>query len=635
MARRYDHLAHRFYTLAFIMLVVTALYFGRELFIPVALAIFLTFLLAPLANRLELWGFRRVPASLMSIALAFVVILAVGGLVTDQFISLAQQLPKYEDNIRTKVQTVQEMSLSILSRARQSMEGITGGPATAPRTSPAGRVEPIPPRVQAALTEPAAAQDHRRHLPPSPDGSPAASSEQVQDMAPIPVEIVSGDHGWTSYLFSSVGALLSPLGMVVIVVVLAIFALIQRRDLRDRLISVTGMGQINVTTQAYDEVTRRISRYLLMQLVVNTCYAVPLAIGLSLFGIPGALLWGVIGLVLRFIPYVGAWTTGGIAILLSIAVFQNWWGPIGVLIFIVTLELILNNLIEPWLYSVGTGVSMMGVIFSAIFWAWLWGPVGLVLSTPILVCLTVMGRHLPQLEIFDLLFGGEVKLKPQLRLFQRVLAMDVQEAVQLADEARQSESLVQMYDRLLIPALRLVEEEKHRGQITAQREADIYETFHRVIGECAERNREERPPVAAPAGSDLMIVCLPAGDQADELVCHMLEQVLQAEGYTAETASVGYLSSEMMTEVERRGAHIVIVSALPPAAFNAARYLCKRLTRKGVDIPLLAGLWGEDIRESTVRLENCGATRVVVSLNEALREAASLAAKLAAAKGRS
>lgn len=621
-------------------IIVAGLYLGRDLLIPIAFSIFLSFLLAPLATRLERLGLGKIPGSLMSVALAFAVMVGFGFLITDQIISLADQLPKYEGNIRAKVKSVQETSAGFMSRSAQSIHGFTAPLSeSAPASLPGSGLE----RLSDAET---ARRLHAQQLlqPGGLAADAVTNGTPGEEIAPVPVRIVKERPEPLSYVGTYGSAVLGPLGTAGLVTVLAIFILIQRRDVRDRLITLTGRGQIFMTTQAFDDMTRRISRYLLMQLVVNTAYAIPVAVGLALFGIPNALLWGLMGLVLRFIPYVGAWFTAAVSVLLAIAVFPGWWGPLGVLIFFVVLELFINNVIEPWLYSVGTGVSVLGVILSAVFWAWVWGPVGLILATPIAVCLTVIGKYIPQLAFLDVLFGGEATLEPKLRFFQRLLAMDLAEALEIAEEYRQSGSLLALYDDIIVPALQMAEQERHRGQVDESKGSFLIRAFRDIIDQCAENDEADRakalarsesngtPTPEAAAGTaatipvsitqNVRVMCLPAGDEADELAGIMLQHLLKAQGYQVETASVESLSSELLAEVEEKEAHIVVISALPPGAMVAARYLCKRVSSRWSTIPILVGLWNAtgNVGFARERLESCGNSKVVTSYAVALTE---------------
>lgn len=637
--------AHRFYVISSIVITVAALYLARDLLIPLALAVFLTFLLAPLATRLERLGLGKIPGSLATVALAFVVIAGLGYLVTDQVIQLADRLPLYEDNIRSRMAAIQETSAHLLHRGTAPFSGfmqpadqdafedqaVSTGPALQDRSQVAAPRQGVPlPAAPGAVPEP---------QPQNSTGLAAADE-------PVPVRIVQPPENVLSYVRRSLPAVVGPLGMAGIIIVLTIFMLIQRRDLRDRLITLTGRGQVVLTTQAIDEISSRISRYLLMQLMVNGAYSIPLMVGLTLFGIPNAMLLGLMALFLRFIPYVGAWFTNALAVLLALTVFPGWWGPLGVLTFLVVLELIVNNAVEPWLYSMGTGISVLGVIFSAVFWAWIWGPVGLVLATPIAVLLTVVGRYIPQLEFLEILLGGRTTLEPKLRFVQRLLALDQQEAEEIAEEYREAHSLLGVYEELIVPALQLAEQERHSGRLDEKKEAFLDIAFREVIETCAVRDAAERagrattetpgPPPATEAAEvpwtpqNTRIICLPAGDEADELAGIMLQRLLQAEGYQAETAPVESLSSELLAEVEERSAQIVIISALPPGAMVAARYLCKRVRSRWPKIPILIGLWNAvgNVAWARERLEACGNSKVVTGYAAALTETARAAQSL-------
>jgi len=625
---------HRFHVIVLIALAVAGLYWGRELLIPIALAVFLSFLLAPLATRLERAGLGRIPGALAAVVLAFVIIIGLGFLITEQLVSLVENLPEYEGNIRAKVEELQKTSSGFLNQATRSFRGLTRplppGPATAPEPG--------------ALSSESGHTSSWRLLPPGAAGQadlPAAEKA-------VPVRIVAPEGGLLSMIGRSLPSVLDPLATAVVVVVLTIFILIQRRDTRDRLISLAGQGQILFTTEAFDEMSTRISRYLFMQLVVNTLYAVPVAVGLALFGIPNALLWGLMGLVLRFIPYVGAWFTAAVGIILAIAVFPSWWGPLGVLIFFVSLEMFINNVIEPWLYSVGTGLSVLGVMLAVVFWTWLWGPVGLILATPITVCLTVVARYVPELRFLDILLGGQTTLEPTLKLVQRLLAMDRQEAIEIAERFRRSHTLLRLFDELLIPALQYAERERHRGRVDEQRTLFLNRTFRRIVDECAAKDAAQR--AARPAGATegpttalgsaplippslartVRIVCLPAGDEADELTGRMLEHLLRAQDYQIETAAFEALSGEMLAEVQESRADLVFISALPPGALIAARYLCKRVSSRWPDIPIRVGLWNAagDVRTAREHLESCGNSKVVTNFAEALSETARVAQTL-------
>ena len=293
----------------------------------------------------------------------------------------------------------------------------------------------------------------------------------------------------------ALGSLLSPLLTAGIVVIFAIFILLQREDLRDRLISLAGEERMDVTTQALDDTAQRISRYLLMQATVNVSMGLLVALGLWLIGLPNALLWGLLAGTLRFIPYVGIWIAAAMPILLSLAIFPHGWlAPLAVLALFAGLEILVANVVEPLLYGGSTGISPLAVLVAAIFWAWLWGPLGLLLSTPLTVCLVVLGKYVPALSFLNVLLGDEPVLDPSSRFYQRLLAADQEEAEDLAEDRLESSPLVKIYDEILVPALRLAELDHHRGRLDNGRLAGMYQAVREIVENLHEREREIRPP---------------------------------------------------------------------------------------------------------------------------------------------
>ena len=266
-----------------------------------------------------------------------------------------------------------------------------------------------------------------------PAASAARLGPESSPVLPMPVEIVNGLSAQT-VAQSVLGPIISPVGTAAMVVVFVVFMLIERENLRNRIIHLIGSRQLNVATQALDDAASRVSRYLLMQLIVNSAFGFVIAVGLFFIGVPNPLVWGILATVLRFLPYIGPWIAATIPIVLASAVFQGWTRPLLVLALFIANELIANNLIEPWLYGASTGISTMGILVSAVFWTWLWGPVGLVMATPLTVCLVVMGRYVPHMSFLHTLLSDEEVLSPDARFYQRLLAMDPEEATDIAEE---------------------------------------------------------------------------------------------------------------------------------------------------------------------------------------------------------
>jgi hypothetical protein len=419
------------------------------------------------------------------------------------------------------------------------------------------------------------------------------------------------------------------LGSTGIVVVLVIFFLVRREDLRDRFIRLVGKGQVTVTTQAIEDAAARVSRYLSMQLLLNVTFGISVTIGLYLIGVPSAILWGILGAALRFIPYIGAWIAAAVPIGLSMAISTGWVPPILTVGLFGGLELFIGNVLEPWLYGKNTGVSPVAVLVAAVFWTWLWGAVGLLLATPLTVCLMVIGKYVPQLSFLDILLGNDEVFEPPKRVYQRLLAGDQEESTELIYGYLEHMPLVELYDTVLIPALAMAQTHWQRGEINEDRHKFIFQSLKETVEELGERQQEARatkeaekpnqadgdsPLEPSTNSSSLCVLCLPARDEADEIAAMMLAQLLATRGCTIEAVSVTALASEMVDLVEQRNADVVCISAMPPTASAHARYLCKRLQGRFPDAHLIVGLWNAtgDLNKAKERI-GCGATTHVVA----------------------
>jgi len=314
------------------------------------------------------------------------------------------------------------------------------------------------------------------------------------------------------------------------VVIFTVFMLIKREDLRNRLLRLAGLGQLNLMTQALDDAAGRVSRYLLMQFLVNAGFGVLFGFGLYLIGVPNPALWGAVAGILRIVPYVGTLAAATLPIALSLAVFDGWFKPLLVFLLVAGLELIIANFIEPWLYGTQVGISSLALLVTAVFWTVLWGPAGLILSTPLTVCVVVLGRYVPQLSFLHILLGDEPVLAPEAKIYQRLLAMDHLEAHAIVGEFLKGRPLVELYDSVLIPALSMAEQDRHKGAIDAVREDFLFLTVNEMIAEFSEyqpadSSSEAAPaPIANAAEAKSRILCLPAHDRADEITAAMLAQ---------------------------------------------------------------------------------------------------------------
>jgi predicted PurR-regulated permease PerM len=384
-----------FLTLA---LIAAALYFGQDVLIPLALALLISFILTPLVQRLQAMRLGRVPAALLVVVLVFGGVGALAWTMGRQLVSFAETLPRYEQNIRTKVAFLRGGSSAAVRQVQQTVEHLREDLGIAnpnPRSAPGPRVE--------------------------------GRSRGAAPAAPVPVTLVEPPETPLTVLRTTLFPLLGPLGTAGLVIIFVIFMLIQREDLRDRLLRLLGEGRLNASTQALDEAAQRVSRYLLMQSLINTGTGTAVGIGLFFIGVPNALLWGLFAGVLRFIPYVGPWVAATLPTLISLAVFPGWEKPLLTIALFLLIELVSNNVVEPLVYGSETGISTLGILVSAVFWTWLWGAVGLLMATPLTVCLVVMGRYVPQLHFLDVLLGDQPPLPLEAQIYHRLLALDAEE----------------------------------------------------------------------------------------------------------------------------------------------------------------------------------------------------------------
>ena len=385
-------------------------------------------------------------------------------------------------------------------------------------------------------------------------------------------------------------------------VLLVIFMLLRREDLRRRLIRLIGKGRISAATHAMDDAGSRVFRYLFMQLVVNVSYGIPVAIGLYFIGVPNAVLWGAFAAVLRFIPYIGPWIAAAIPVALSLAVSPSWTMPLLTIGLFVVLELLSNNVMEPWLYGSSTGVTPIALIIAAVFWTWLWGPVGLILSTPLTVCLVVMGRHVPRLSFLSVLLSDEEALTPAEDCYHRLLTVGEQDELEFVEAYLKANSLTALYDSVFIPVI-IATETDHRLELLDDEQRLLIEQSLRDIIEDlgtrpqvtskidANRAAAEDTPSRGPA-PPFRVYCLPARADRDELAGAMLTQLLQQQGFAAQNASGKLAAGELLDLVEKSDVDAACISVVSPSTVIHARYLCVKLRARFPQLKIVIGLWG-------------------------------------------
>jgi predicted PurR-regulated permease PerM len=575
--------------------VILVLYFARGLIVPFAFALTLSFLLAPAVARLESRRIPRVVAVGIIGVLAFSSVCAVGYVVARQLLDVARNLPAYRLDIQQKIASVHlpvEKSLSNAVTAVEDISGDLAGTATATNSTP---------QVSATEAQPVRVVDPNR--------------TQLQSTAELLMRF------------------LRPIGVIGVVIVFTIYLLMKREDLRHRILLLAGMGRINLMTQAIQDAAHRISQYLLFQAAVNVAYGICFGFGLFLIGVPNATLWGVLAAILRVVPYVGTATSLIVPLLVSVAISPSWWPPVLILGLFLTLELTCTNFVEPWLFSSRTGISSLALLAMAIFWALLWGWPGLILSTPLTVCIVVMGRYVPQLSFLHTLLGTDAELSAEALFYERLLAMDQREAHSVANRFLKNNSLLQLYDSVLIPALSLVEQDRHQGLLDDVRCNFFFLSIGELIAELTDYREPDSPPApeprrlqSAPKQHEFAVVCISANDQADELTSLMLGQLMERTSHQTLLLPGHSVSGEILDTLAREPNTVIFINALPPFAFSQARAICQRVRSHLPHNRIIIGLWNpvEDPDQSSeLTIERFGSgkpTVIVTSLSQAIRQ---------------
>ncbi|WP_245292467.1 AI-2E family transporter [Rhizobium sp. 9140] len=576
---------------------------GQEIFVPLALSLLLTFTLAPIVSFLRRRSVPKIAAVMIAVASAFCAIALFSVVVASQVSNLAQNIPAYQRNIVVKVQTLAQAG---------SGDGIM--------KHLSGIVERVGEEIQTRAVE--SQEDAAAAVPTSRE--------------PMPVEIVTRSNPIQT-LGNFILPLISPFATAGLVIVLVIFMLLEREDLRDRFIRLVGLNDLHRTTEALQDAGKRVGKYLLMQLVVNALYAFPITIGLWILGIPNAILWGLLTLVLRFVPYIGPVIGMILPLFLALAIAPGWSLVLWVGALFLTTELVSNNVVEPWLYGSHTGLSPLAIIISAIFWSWLWGPLGLMLSTPLTVCLVVLGRYVPQFSFLDVLLGNEPVLEPHEKLYQRLLAGDPDEATANAEDYLEDEYLVDYYEKVGMPALLLGEVDRQRGVMTDAQIERFSGSVHSFVDNLSEIADEEESEEEAlkeektgehsdAAGDDLelpdgtghSLLCIGGRGDIDDAAAAMLAQLLEIQG--ANATSIAHSITDLRMLRDSDTIDTVVFTFLNGNSKTHARNLVRRLKRMkpglrvGLFVPLANG---KDHPRMT--LEDTNADFITLTLAETVR----------------
>jgi AI-2E family transporter len=518
---------------------------------------------------------------------------------------VADDLPKYRMNIHAKIQGLHLPPESALGRAAESIKGI-----------------------EADFGEPPSSR------------SPELRSPTPASNAAVPVQVVAPQPTGLRYVSEMLKPLLQPLATAGMVLIFTVFILINQEDLRDRFLRLAGVGQLHAMTLALNDAGQRISRYLVMQFVVNASYGLCFGLGTYAIGVPNAVLWGVIAGLFRIVPYAGAMAAAAFPFILALALFHSWAPPLLVVLLFAVLDLFASNVVEPWLYGAHTGISSLALLVTTVFWTLLWGWAGLVLAVPLTVCVIVLGRYVPRIAFLHVLLGDETALSVDAQFYQRLLAMDQDDARNIAQSFLKTNSLIDLYDTVFIPALALAEQDRHKGALGETRETFVFLSTSEIVSELAVYRPQDVAPnprrlmarwrpnqakaIAAahaePVPSATRIFCLAANDRADEIAASMLAQLLERAGHGVISLPLESQFEEVLQHLPPGPQDVICISALPPFAFAQAASLCQRVRLHLPEIKVLAGIWGSDadIKTSMERFGSARPDTIVSTLAQAL-----------------
>jgi predicted PurR-regulated permease PerM len=545
-------------------LVIAALYFAREVLVPFALAVLMSFLLAPAVRLLRRLRAGRVTAVGLTVVVAFLAIFAFGAVVAEEVSLLGPHLPEYQHNIEVKLRALPKaIPLQHWADELRRVTMVWRRSETAPMTPTAS--------------------------------SPDSTATAAEPAKPLPVQIESPEVTPLQLAETVVGPLLQPLAMAGLVIVLVIFMLLEREVLRDRLLSLAG-GDLHRTTEAMNEAAQRVSRYLISQLAVNAVEGTLIGIGLAIIGLPNAALWGILTLLLRFIPYLGIVIAAIFPMALAIAVAPGWSLLVWTAVLYIGIEMIVANLVEPRLYAGTTGLSSVAVLIAAVFWTWLWGPIGLLLSTPLTACLLVLGRHVPQLHFLDVMLGSEPVLTPDESFYQRLLAGDPEEATEQAEEFAKERSIDEFAEQVAIPVLARAQADSDHGILPPERRETVKNGFARILENLFDDTVLEDPSnegdTTRPESG--FIVCLAGRNELDEAAAMLLASLLRARGHRAYVFAVDSAGALGGHRVALRDATVVCLSLISTASAARARHIVRRLRRRAPRARIIVGFWGLD-----------------------------------------
>ena len=574
---------------AYLVVILSTFAWAKEFLLPLILAILISFLLAPVVSRLERWRFPRAIAVLSVVAIVFALIGGLCSTLSLQGLDLVNSLPKYRDNIHARWAAIQR--------------------------GPPGPLNLALSNVDALIT----------------DLGKVTASGAVQQPEATKVQIVSGADSVLAIVKNSLTPVAGPIGEFAVIVVLVVFMLLERKRLRVRFLRLIGHSRVATTNLAVDEVGSKLSRFLLGQLLVNTGYALLLGLGLSLIGIPNAVLWAVLTLVLRFLPYVGLWISAFFPLLLSIAISTSWKEPILTLALYGSLEVFTNNFVEPFVLGGSTGMSPLAIIVSALFWTWLWGPIGLLLATPLTACLVVLGRYFPAFNICSVLLAAEPPSSSETKFILLLTENRLSEAKALLQELGGMQLSVGIAEELILPTLRAIENDLYPG--TNPTKSRIYEQLRELIEEMTvERSTElEQPPEqSTPEQPGMAIV--PFMGEGDEIVGRVIQRLLAAKGIGTDLLSWRTLRAEKVERLKELKTPWVLLSAIESRSVITVGRMAHSIKLEVPDALILVGLWSlptEGAARWVRRIKESSGSALYTNIDQAVRGIVSLVPQVA------
>lgn len=608
-------------TAIFAVVVVAALYFARDILMPFALAVLLSFMLAPLLRKLQQWHVPRGLAVTSVVLVAFGVIFMLGTVILSQVNQLAGELPSYQSTLREKI---------------QSLRGAAGATSTLERAS----------EVLQDLSNELNRPDQRRGSSALPDAGQSTSPPK-----PIPVEMREPDPGALGTLLVVIKPLVHPLATMGLVIVFVIFILWQRQDLRNRLVRLAGSNDLHRTTMALNDAGQRLSRLFLTQLLLNAAFGLVVGVGWWLIGVPSAALWGILVMVLRFLPYIGTWISAIFPLLLAAAVGPDWTMFLWAAALFIVLDILIGQVIEPMVQGHSTGLSPVAVIASATFWTWLWGPIGLILATPITMSLAVLGRHIDSLKFLDVMFGDSPPLSPPELAYQRMLARDPVEVTEEAWTYLKEKPLIEYYQDILLGGLRLAQIDSARGMLDEEGKAHIHESIEEIVDDlqdhvdrpATDAADEEKPLAqlsraensAGDSGAELAgrwkaegaLVCVPGNGALDHGLALVVAHLAERRGFGVRVEKAGALSMSRIFSLDTSNVRLICVCYVEDVTTAQMRYALRRLRRKAPATPIVVGLLGETehLAEDEVLAENANVRFVKDSFQQIMDTIAEIA----------